>query len=167
MCQDLSFISPSKPGNKKRISKVSDTKTCQLCGGHGHHQFKCPHLDTDVLDGKTDAIQLHGTEGRSLIVNELFRTNTFLKRRPMGDIRKVSKSMPKLIRGLQIHQKYFIKYDDVFQTTDITNVCVECTILVQGGLKHPLYTRSLFTPNDVVQYINKCKSNMVCSWLTK
>ena len=118
----------------------------------------------DDIEGKGIACQFKIKESREAIIYELYRT-TFLKRRSPGDARPVLPSMPKKIRGLQIHNKFYVSFDEALLNNDITNICIECTIIDQGGLKNPDYTKVLFKPVHVNKFVNSSQTNLVCSWM--
>jgi len=166
ICEDAHFASKYKPPNKKKVTKVSKTKTCELCGGKKHFQYNCPYLCEDGLDGTGIACQSKCKSSRDKICNELNRINNFVKTRPDGDCRVILPSMPKTVRGLQIHNKFYILFDPNNLNKDITNVCVECTIIDQGGMKNPTYTKVLFKPVHVGRFVSRSQSNLVCSWMT-
>ena len=150
--------------NNNQVTKVKGTKTCELCGGTKHFQFNCPYLCDDDIEGKGIACQFKIKESREAIIYELYRT-TFLKRRSPGDSRPILPSMPKKIRGLQIHNKFYVSFDEALLNNDITNICIECTIIDQGGLKNPDYTKVLFKPVHVNKFVNSSQTNLVCSWM--
>ena len=166
ICKDAHFASKYKTPNKKKVTKVSKTKTCELCGGKKHFQYNCPYLCEDGLDGTGIACQSKCKSSRDKICNELNRINNFVKTRPDGDCRVILPSMPKTVRGLQIHNKFYILFDPNNLNKDITNVCVECTIIDQGGMKNPTYTKVLFKPVHVGRFVSRSQSNLVCSWMT-
>ena len=109
---------------------------------------------------------LKDMEMRESLFNDINRTTNFIKQRPKDCTKIVLPSMPKKIRALQIRNKYFIQNTDTLSQIDISNVCVDCAILNEGGLKHPDYTRVLFRPAQVSRYVGFA-SNLVCSWLDK
>ena len=120
----------------------------------------------DDIKGTGTACQFKIKSSREAISEELHRTTTHVKRRVVGDTRVVLQSMRRTIRGLQIHNKYYVAFDEEFLNTHISNVCVECTIIDEGGLKNTQYTRVLFRPVHVDKYVGKSVSNLVCSWMT-
>ena len=74
--------------------------------------------------------------------------------------------MPRSICGLQIHNKYYVDFDEDFLNKDMHNVGEECTIIDKGGLKNSEYTRVLFKHVHANQFIGKSVQNLVCSWMT-
>lgn len=40
-------------------------------------------------------------------------------------------------------------------------MCIECTVINQGGLKHQDYTRVFFKPVHVNKFVGKSQSNLV------
>ena len=91
-------------------------------------------------------------------MNDINKTNGYIKQRPGGDQREILQSWPtKLqVKGLQIHNKLQIVRDDDFRTNDLSIICLECTLLVDGGEKAPGYIKVLMRPYDVI-----------FSWITK
>ena len=120
ICEDAHFASKYKNPNKKKATKVSKTKTCELCGGKKHFQYNCPYLCEDELDGTGIACQSKCKSSRDKICNELNRINNFVKTRPDGDSRVILPIMPKTVRGLQIHNKLYILFDQNNLNKDIT-----------------------------------------------
>ena len=166
LCEDSQFTSKVTMPNKRKVNQIRGTKSCGLCGNKKHFQYNCPYLCDDDIDGKAIACQFKVKASREAISEELFRTNSFVKRRPVGDTRIVLPSMPKYIFGLQIHKKYYVDFDEEYLDKDINNVCVECTIIDKGGVKKSQYTRVLFKPVHVNQFVGKSVQNLVCSWMT-
>ena len=120
----------------------------------------------DEIDGTGIACQNKCKISRETLCNEVNRINNFVRRRPDGDTRVLLPSMPKKVRALQIHNKYYVCFDESNINKDITNVCVECTIINQGGLKNTEYTKVLFKPVHVNGFIIRSQSSLVCSWIT-
>ena len=130
-----------------------------------HFQYNCPKFCYDEVDGKGIACQFKIQESRDAISNELSR-QTSIKKRTEEDTRCVLPNMPKKIRGLQIHNKYFVKFDPSFINKDVVNICIECTVIDEGGLKNDLYTKVLFRPSDVSRFVLGSNTNLVISWMT-
>jgi len=141
VCNDTAFVSG---GSSKSIRKTKQygsgkmsiskkhSKTCQLCAGHGHIKEKCDYLCKDGIYGKGMVCALIGMEMRESLFNDINMATNFIKQRPKDCTKIVLQSMPKKIRALQIHNKYFIQNTDTLSQIDISNVCVECTILNEG-----------------------------------
>ena len=64
VCEDVAFTTKYKSSNAKKVSKVANTRTCDLCGGHGYIKQKCEFLCRDEIDGDAHVIQQHGTQTR-------------------------------------------------------------------------------------------------------
>ena len=52
------------------------------------------------------------------------------------------------------------EFDPDFIISDITNICVECTIPGDGCVPILEYTRSLFIPDHVSSYSRKCQMDL-------
>ena len=114
LCENSQFTSKFTMPNKRKVNQIKGTKTCGLCGNKKHFQYNCPYLCDDDIDGKAIACQFKVKASREAISEELFSTNSFVKRRPGGDSRIFLPSMPKFICGLQIRKKYYVDFDEEF-----------------------------------------------------
>jgi len=141
VCNDTAFVSggasksirkTKQYGSGKMSISKKHSKTCQLCAGHGHMKEKCDNLCKDGIYGKGMVCALIDMEMRESLFNDINMATNFIKQRPKDCTKIVLQSMPKKIRALQIHNKYFIQNTDTLSQIDISNVCVECTILNEG-----------------------------------
>ena len=141
---------------------------CQLVKNiHGHIKEKCDYSCKDGIYGKGIEYALKDLEMRESLFNDISRTTNFIKQRPKDCTKIVLPTIPKKIRALQIHNKFFIQNTEILSQIDVSNVCVECTILNDGGQNNPDYTQLLFCPTQVSKFVTNSASNLICSWLDK
>ena len=84
--------------------------------------------------------------------------------RLLTDDRNVFKQMPKTIHALIIHRRYY----EVWCASlirNLSNVCVECTLVNRPGDAHIDYTKVLFSAVAVAGFVTKTKSNLIVSLL--
>ena len=169
LCEDAAVTTQSQ-SHSVATSKVKRarkrTKTCELCSQHGHFKETCEVLTKDNLGTIGVSCRLRDKQAREDLASEIHRTSR-VKSRPDPDPRIVLPNLPKRIKGIQIHKKMFIDNNDNFSTIDITNVCIECTLILDGGIKPVEYNRVLFKPVQIAQFVTQSQSNLVCSWLSR
>ena len=107
-----------------------------------HTKYNCDKLIQNDQNEDGVIYGFKASKLREKLVNEINATNCFIKNRPLEDKRVVLQSWPTKLKveGLQIHNKYQIIRDNDFATNDISNICIECAILVKGGEKAKDYT---------------------------
>ena len=75
------------------------------------------------------------------------------------------KNFPNIrLPALLIHKKYLID-DNLVEKKKASNLCLECTFLMEGGDEDIRFTKVLFKAQDVVGYIQKTVSNTIVSLL--
>ena len=153
---------------KKTVKRKNKTRSCPLCNKRGSHtKYNCDMLTKN--DQNEDGV-VYGYKSKKLrekLVNEINATNCFIKNRPFEDKRVVLQSWPTKLKvhGLQIHNKYKIITDNDFETNDIANICLECTILVEGGQKDKDYTKVLMKAFLVTSHIITSQNHLISTWL--
>ena len=134
-----------------------------------HSRYNCDKL---IKNEKNEDGVIYGHKLfklREKLVNDINTTNGYIKHRPVGDKREILQSWPtKLqVKGLQIHNKLQIVREDDFMTNDLSNICLECTLLVDASEKAPSYINVLIRPYDVISsWITKIKTNLISTWLS-
>ena len=166
----ISFISqPSQP-NSQNMFKQKKTRTGPLWHKHvPYSRYSCNKL---IKNDKNEDGVIYGHKSfklREKLVNDINTTNGYIKHRPVGGKREILQSWPtKLqVKGLQIHNKLQIVRDNDFMTNDLSNICLECTLLVDEGEKATGYIKVLVRPYGVISsWITKNKTNLISTWLS-
>ena len=167
VCEDAAVATQSQSVATSKVKRARKrTKTCELCSQHGHFKETCEVLTKDNLGTIGVSCRLRDKQAREDLASDIHRTSR-VKSRPDPDPRIVLPNLPKRIKGIQIHKKMFIDNNDNFSTIDITNVCIECTLILDGGIKPVEYNRVLFKPVQIAQFVTQSQSNLVCSWLSR
>ena len=66
--------------------------------------------------------------------------------------------------ALIAHKIYHINHNiNLVRHTD--NMCIECMLVYEDCIEHDLYRRLLFSPEIIIRYIWKSKSNIIESQL--
>ena len=94
--------------------------------------------------------------------------NTFgISIRCADDDRVIMKSFPKSrVPGLIIHRR-LLTDNSLVKPNVVSNMCVECTLLLQGGGEDERYTLVLFQVGHVGSYVNRNKMNLIVSLLKR
>jgi hypothetical protein len=77
-----------------------------------------------------------------------------------GEKRKISTTLPQLVKGIVIHERRFIR-GDLQNNNTTSNMCLECTILGPLGLVLPDFNKQLFNLPTIQRYITRGKTNVV------
>ena len=68
--------------------------------------------------------------------------------RSADDTRILQHNFPKRVKAIVVHKKFIVK-NSVANIMDVDNICVEVTLLTNGGNELTNYTRALFSPGSV------------------
>ena len=153
--QSMSDIS-SLPAPRKR------SRACVLCYGKGNGKNKCPKL---IVYGAMPLARNDVNVRKDLAMNIMdinhFKTFT----RDEFDERQVMKNFPNIrLPALIIHKKILIE-ENLVEKKMASNLCLECTFLMEGGEEDIRFTKVLFKAQDVAGYIQKTVSNTIVSLL--
>ena len=78
------------------------------------------------------------------------------------DERQVMKNFPTIrLPALIIHKKYLIE-DNLVENKVSSNLCLECTFLLDGGEEDIRFTKVLFKTQDVAAYVKKNSVKHYC-----
>ena len=138
------------------------SRACVLCSGKGHGKNKCPKL---ILYGAMPLAR-NDVNVRKILAMNIMDMNHFKTfTRDAFDEREVMKNFPNIrLPALIIHKKYLID-DNLVEKKMASNICLECTFLMEGGDEDIRFTKVLFKAQDVVGYIQKIVSNTIVSLL--
>jgi hypothetical protein len=139
----------------------TNKKGCSLCTISGHSRPNCPRTNCY----KRAPLKHGDMECRVKLSSNLAVPNIFPTSIPqLGDKRLVSPNLPKLIKGIVIHERRFIR-GDLQNNNTTTNMCLECTILGPLGLPLADCTKQLFMLPTIQRYITKAKTNvLICEF---
>ena len=84
--------------------------------------------------------------------------------RQNGDERIVSTTLPKLLKGIVIHERRFIR-SDLQNNNTTSNMCLECTILGPFGAPLTDFQYELFSLPTIQRFITRGKTNvLICEF---
>ena len=138
------------------------TRRCVMCNGKGHGKNKCPKL---IMYGAMPLARMDMKVRQTLAMNilDVNYFKTFI--REEFDERQVMKNFPTIrLPALIIHKKYLIE-DNLVENKVSSNLCLECTFLLDGGEEDIRFTKVLFKAQDVAAYVQKTVSNTIVSLL--
>ena len=145
---------------KNRGESAKKNNTCPLCLQNGHHQFICKVFENNYhikLFPKND------DDTRAMLAKSLpVIYGSLIFNRKIDDTWQILKDFPKVKIAIVIHKRYYINHDiTLVRHTD--NIYIECTLVLAGCIEHDLYRRVLLSPEAVMQYNWKIKSNVIGS----
>lgn len=137
----------------------TNTRACSVCGEPKHQRGSCTKLlrfkTLQLSYGKSDSEEI-----RLKLSGDLQKPGRFkMEFRIDADKRSISKNIPtKSMTGIVIHRQLCLR-------EDVTNSCLECTILGMGGEMNPLFTKYLFSIPSVAKYVTKSRTNIIINEL--
>jgi len=82
------------------------------------------------------------------------------EKREHNDIRPVLKSFPKYVKAIVVHKKILVK-ESVINQINVDNMCLEVTLLGNGGKIMNGYEKALFEPGVVNHWCTKSVNSLV------
>ena len=131
----------------------------------GHTQLQCQKLrEVDKKKGGT-VCPLGCRDSRNNLAEKINSCTDVIKRRPNGCKRKVLDTLPQKIRAIQIHNKYYISKTQRKNRCTASDICVEVSLLEEGGNKKKDYIKQLFKCIIISGWVTRNQRNLICSWL--
>ena len=81
-------------------------------------------------------------------------------KRSVEDVRMVYVSFPKRVKAVVVHKKYIVS-NTVMNVMDVNNICIEVTLLTNGGMELENYVRVLVAPGSVYKWCTSSKNSLV------
>ena len=131
--------------------------TCWLCDMPQCAKWTCRRLKAyNVTILPKDDMQARIKFCNKLILpNELNPDN-----RLSDDFRVPQYTFPKRVKAIVVHKKFIVK-NTVANIMDVDNICVEVTLLTNGGNELTNYTRALFSPGSVYKWCTSSKNSLI------
>ena len=147
---------------ENRGEPIKKNNTCPLCLQTSNHQFICKAFENNY---HIKHLPKNDDEVRAILAKSLpVLYGSFIFNRKIDDTRQIFKDFPTVKISIVIHKRYYINHDiTLVRHTD--NICIECTLVRAGCIEHDLYRRVFFSPEAVMKYIWKSKSNIIGSQL--
>ena len=159
---NLSQVSCSNDDDHLNAAVVR-TRSCKLCQQKRHGIGNCPR----VTKFGVVALQKGNEQVRLKLSSSLSNISRYaLKNRLASDARCVYKELPphREIKAIVLHSRFLIT-SHLHEVLTPENISIECTILVEFGSEHPIFTKQLFNVDCVAAHITRNKSNIILSQL--
>ena len=69
-------------------------------------------------------------------------------------------SFPKRVKAMVVHKKMIVT-ETVTNIMDVNNICIEVTLLTNGGMEMENYVRVLVAPGSVYKWCTSSKNSLV------
>ena len=131
--------------------------TCGLCDMPQCAKWTCQKLKAyRVTILPKDNLQARINFCNKLIVPEELNPD----KRSVEDVRMVYVSFPKRVKAVVVHKKYIVS-NTVMNVMDVNNICIEVTLLTNGGMELENYVRVLVAPGSVYKWCTSSKNSLV------
>ena len=141
------------PGQEKKPKH----NTCWLCDMPQCAKWSCQKLKAYHVT----ILPKDDIHARIKFCNKLILPNELNPaHRSADDTRILQHNFPKRVKAIVVHQKMIVK-NSVTNIMDVENICVEVTLLTNGGDELPNYTRTLFSPGCVYKWCTASKNSLI------
>ena len=131
--------------------------TCGLCDMPQCAKWTCQKLKAyRVTILPKDNLQARINFCNKLIVPEELNPD----KRSVEDVRIVYVSFPKRVKAVVVHKKYIVS-NTVMNVMDVNNICIEVTLLTNGGKEMENYAHVLISPGSVYKWCTSSKNSLI------